>query len=537
MTEEIERLIPNPKKRSKKWISTAVSDSLTNDQTLRYASAEYFVHNLVSPVYFYNKLRTQVPSDAVIIEIGPHTLFSKVISKTLENSIYMSVIRRDQNETNIETLLTNIGKLYEMGYNPSIEKLYTEVVWPVARNTQSISSLIRWQHSDSYLVKKYPDYYFNYTAADMNVRIDMARNFKSYLPDHCIDGSILFPASGYLMLTWRQLAASRGKIWNQIPIVFEEVQFRRAVFLSETEPTKLKVRFHDCSGICSQITLIFINIDFCFTIKGEFVVMENSTVVCKGRCYSPEESPLRIQDLFHEQDINEQLDSDQTLDNSDIYKELRAQGYDYGPKFKKMYKFNCVNSGQLVGQIEWDGNWITFLDSLFQTMALTLPFRKLMVPVMISSLRCDPKVLFSAISESKISENSNNNSFETNGGQREDIIESKAEENTKTVDIFSESNNEFLETIIDSSFHKYKSLLKFYSDVNSKIMITNGLEVENLLAVPISRKTIGSTELKLESYQFIANKECDAIDNNLKITINEYINVRKILVNYQDDLN
>ena len=248
MTKRIAEILPQPKRRSKKWVSTAVRESVPDNEALKYASAEYFVHNLVSPVYFYNKLRTQVPTDAVIIEIGPHSLFGKVVSKTLDNSTHLSLIKRDQNDTNIETFLTTIGKLYEIGYNPSIERLYPKIEWPVARHTQSISSLVRWDHSGSYLVKKYPDYYFNYTASDMNAKFDMMRDLKSYLPDHCIDGSIIFPATGYLMLAWRQLAASKGRIWNQISVVFEEVQFRRAVFLSDTEPTRLKVRFHDISG-------------------------------------------------------------------------------------------------------------------------------------------------------------------------------------------------------------------------------------------------------------------------------------------------
>ena len=84
-----------------------------------------------------------MPTDAVIIEIGPHSLFAKVVSKTLENSTHLSLIKRDQNDTNIDTFLTTIGKLYELGYNPAIEKLYPKVEWPVARNTQSNSSLVR----------------------------------------------------------------------------------------------------------------------------------------------------------------------------------------------------------------------------------------------------------------------------------------------------------------------------------------------------------------------------------------------------------
>jgi fatty acid synthase len=246
MTDEITKYLPKPKLRSKKWMSTAVLDSECED-ILRYASAEYFVHNLISPVYFYNKLKT-LQTDAIILEIGPHALFSKIITQTLESSTYLSLIKKDANETNLDMFLSSLAKLYEFGLNPTIENLYPKVKWPVARGTQSISSLIQWDHKQTYFVRKFPDYHFRATASDMNEVIDLQRAIKSFLPDHSIDGNVLFPATGYMMLAWRQLAAFHGKIWNQMPVVFEDVQFRRPVFLSDNDVTRMKVRYFQHSG-------------------------------------------------------------------------------------------------------------------------------------------------------------------------------------------------------------------------------------------------------------------------------------------------
>ena len=47
---------------------------------------------------------------------------------------------------------------------------------------------------------------------------------------------------------------------------------------------------------------------------------------------------------------------------------------------------------------------ITFMDSLLQTLSAAMPFRKMMVPVMIKQLRCDPKVLYEGLSKNKIAE-------------------------------------------------------------------------------------------------------------------------------------
>jgi fatty acid synthase len=247
MTDVLKKIIKNPKKRSKKWISTSIQPSKQINDELKNASAEYFVYNLLSPVLFYNALKT-LPSDAIVIEIGPHALFSSIITKTLESVSYVPLVKRDQNDTNLELFLFSIGKLYELGVNPSIEKLYPKVEWPVARNTQSISSLIKWDHKENYFVRKYPEYHFRATAADMNLSISTSLRDDAYLKDHCIDGKVLFPATGYLMLAWRRLASVHGKHWNDLPVVFEDVQIRRPIFLSALEKTKITIRLHQSTG-------------------------------------------------------------------------------------------------------------------------------------------------------------------------------------------------------------------------------------------------------------------------------------------------
>jgi fatty acid synthase len=256
LTEELKKVVPNPKLRSKKWISTALMDS-EFDESLLYAGAEYFVHNLISPVYFYNKFK-HLPSDAIVLEIGPHGLFSKVVKETLESGNYISVMKKDSNETNLDMFLTSIAKLYELGLNLTIENLYPKVEWPVARSTQSLSSLMKWDHKENLHIRKYPDYHFRPTSSDLNESYNPTQNIKAFMPEHCIDGNVLYPATGYLMLAWRRMAGYYGKIWNQLPVIFEDVQFRRPIFLSDTDITRIKVKYHDTSGEFHRIILVFL---------------------------------------------------------------------------------------------------------------------------------------------------------------------------------------------------------------------------------------------------------------------------------------
>ena len=146
--DSVKKYITESKLRSKKWISTSVLQ-IDGQKELLYASPEYFATNLINSVQFYPKLK-ELPSNAIVVEIGPHSLFRKIVNETLESVSYFSLIKKDSNDTNLDNILQTIGKLYELGLNPSIENLYPSVEWPVARSTQSINSLMKWDHSIHY---------------------------------------------------------------------------------------------------------------------------------------------------------------------------------------------------------------------------------------------------------------------------------------------------------------------------------------------------------------------------------------------------
>ncbi|CAG2102821.1 unnamed protein product, partial [Medioppia subpectinata] len=501
LTEELKKVVPNPKPRSKKWISTAVIESEPKDE-LRTASAEYFVHNLISPVYFYNKFK-HLPSDALILEIGPHGLFGKVVKETLESGTYVSLIKKDSNDTNLDMFLQSIARLYELGLNPLIEKLYPSVQWPVARNTQSLSSLIRWDHKDSYFVKKYPDFHFRSTASDLNEVIYMSRALKSFLPEHVIDGNVLYPATGYLMLAWKRMAATYGRIWNQIPVIFEDVQFRRAIFLSDSEETRIKVKYQEHSG--------------------EFAIYESNHISCVGKIRTTDEYCLNVQHLLIDNNKN---DFEVEIKAKDIYKDLKILGYDYGPKFRKLVSIRSKNFKTLEGEIEWDGNMITFLDSLLQTMALGQPFKKMMVPVMIKALRCDPKALYEGVREHRVAEQRDIDllSDETYDHVMDDNM--KLKDDVIMESVMDSQNIDVIEELFSKEFHIYKSVLPFHVDINSRMIVTKGVELEDLMGLPMPRKT-NVQDLKLESYQFVANEENMAVDECVKNSVEEYVKVSK----------
>jgi fatty acid synthase len=130
--------------------------------------------------------------------------------------------------------------------------------------------------------------------------------------------------------------------------------------------------------------------------SGEFSILEGNNIVSFGRIYASDDT-LQKQNLVY--DKKSDKDFDLILDSNDVYKELRIRGYDYGPKFRGIQELRIEDSKKVYGSIEWTGNMIPFMDSLIQSQAIALPFRKIFVPVMIASIRCDPKKFFDAVEE------------------------------------------------------------------------------------------------------------------------------------------
>ncbi|EEC14647.1 fatty acid synthase, putative [Ixodes scapularis] len=63
-----------------------------------------------------------------------------------------------------------------------------------------------------------------------------AKENDCYLAGNQIDGRVLFPATGYMVLAWKSLAKRSGKPYNQVPVVFEDVTLHRATIFPKNDP-------------------------------------------------------------------------------------------------------------------------------------------------------------------------------------------------------------------------------------------------------------------------------------------------------------
>jgi len=374
LLEKLRDIIPSKTPRSSKWVSSSIPQGRWNEELAKYSAPEYYVNNLVSSVLFQEALE-HVPKNAVLIEIAPHTLLQAILKRSLgSEAVYLGLSKRNNNNANLDYLLQTLGKLYTLGWNPAIENLYPKVQYPVPRGTQSLSSLIKWDHSQSWLVTQYPEYFNPSASSDYVVKVNVAEAEDEYLVGHKIDGRVIYPATGYLMLAWKMLAKVKGQFYDKIPVEFENVTIHRATILPKQGEVKFTIRMMETSG--------------------EFSISESGTIVASGRVFTPEEpSPLKLQHIVDEIFAEPLKEDAIELTPGDIYKELRVRGYDYGETFRLIK--DAVDNGYR-GHVAWTGKWIAFADNLLQLSIVYSSARALMLPVRIQSIRCDPSVITAA---------------------------------------------------------------------------------------------------------------------------------------------
>ncbi|NWU85061.1 FAS synthase, partial [Onychorhynchus coronatus] len=366
----LRKVIPHPKPRSARWISTSIPESQWQSDLAKNSSAEYHVNNLVSPVLFREGLK-HIPENAVVVEIAPHALLQAILRRSLKPTCTILPLMKKEHKNNLEFFLTQIGKIHLTGINVFGNNLFPSVEYPVPVGTPLISPYIKWDHSQDWDVPKAEDFPAGSkgSASASVYNIDVSPDSPDhYLVGHCIDGRVLYPATGYLVLAWRTLARSLGMPMEQMAVMFEDVTIHQATILPKKGSVQLEVRLMPASR--------------CFEVSG------NGNLAVSGKISLLENTALKN---FHNQpdDFRTQVDksSKSGLLKEDVYQELHLRGYNYGPTFQGVLECNSEASA---GKVLWSGNWVTFLDTLLHVLVLAEPGRSLRLPTRIRSVCIDP---------------------------------------------------------------------------------------------------------------------------------------------------
>lgn len=366
--------------KSNNWYSSLYTTKKSDSEAERSfeINAQYYVENLCSPVRFRDAMMNiQEPDKSILTEIGPHGLFQPILKQKLLTQLhYVSFMKRMDGSVN--SILQGLGQLYQQGQSFKLAKLYPAVQFPVHKGTGSVSSIIRWNHHHKFFVAKYPES-FRRPPCEARLKFDLIDESDKYLAGHCVDGRILFPATGYLYLVWRSFSLTMDKVGDQlksnseailIPVEFNNVRLYRATILGSA-PVELLVRIEEATG--------------------QFEVREGGSVVVDGYISHPTANPEGMQ-YSYIKDNPSFADKNMTLAPEDVYKQFRVCGYDYGESFRNIVS---ASSDGLKVQVKWTGKFIPFSDSVLQSLFLAICKKTsaLFLPTKFEYMRINPKLL------------------------------------------------------------------------------------------------------------------------------------------------
>lgn len=109
LLEYLKEVIPEPKLRSLKWISTSNVEDNWNTDLAQYCSAEYHTNNLLSSVLFEEGCR-HIPKSAICIEIAPHGLLQAILKRSLGEKVVNIPLTNRTAEDPLNFLLQAVGK-------------------------------------------------------------------------------------------------------------------------------------------------------------------------------------------------------------------------------------------------------------------------------------------------------------------------------------------------------------------------------------------------------------------------------------------
>ncbi|MFH4976009.1 hypothetical protein AB6A40_002718 [Gnathostoma spinigerum] len=369
MLKAMSAVVPNPKPRSSRWISTSIPESEWDGELAQTCSGAYHTNNAIKPVLFYEALQ-KIPPNAVTIEIAPHSLMHSILRRTLQKTVTnIGLMNVKEKHRELEAFLQQLGKLYQTGIDIHIEVLYPPVQYPVPIGTPMIGPMWKWDHTmdwpviDGRLMSAAGG---GQVASSASYTIDpFAPDSKeAFLLDHCIDGRVLYPFTGHMVLAWRTICKLKGVDYQKTPVILEDIRVYSATIL--TKPIRLDVVVTPGNGY--------------------FEILDGEQLCASGYIRIVDDNApfyySKFEDIKTSQ-IAERIE----LDTEDAYKEFLLRGYEYGQAFRGIYR--TCNSGER-GMLYWTGNWVTFLDSLLQTALLAERADSLRLPTRVRYLRVDP---------------------------------------------------------------------------------------------------------------------------------------------------
>ncbi|MCJ1403811.1 hypothetical protein MMC11_007034 [Xylographa trunciseda] len=381
--QAIHNVQPTSAREPRKMYS-AVSGTLVEASELGPVN---WVRNLVSPVLFSDAVsellcpispeeRKVEKAVDVLLEIGPHAALQGPVAQIMkEHGItgidYRSCLTRGHNA--IETTLATVGALFALGVGVDIAKVNTDADNGLRETPRPLVDLpsYSWNHSRTYWgesrtskeyrLREYPQLsLLGAPYPNMGENEHMWRGFlriseEQWIRDHQIQGSILYPAAGYLAMAIeaaRQIA-EKGRLIRQFCL--RDIQIPAAAVVTEETDMEciFQLRPHHIATRDRSATWLAFTVSTC----GDGQTLRQN---CSGLLlieYEAEKgSAISLERAFENQvDKNEYHAAEDfckfTEEPQEFYQRLAALGLMYGSAFQKVSRIR-TGSGKSCCSVE-----------------------------------------------------------------------------------------------------------------------------------------------------------------------------------------
>ncbi|KAL8763349.1 MAG: hypothetical protein Q9184_000820 [Pyrenodesmia sp. 2 TL-2023] len=259
--ESMSSLVPQPQSEVK--FHSSVKGRLVDTSTL---TANYWVENMISPVQFLDGVQSMygnLPGPDVLIEIGPHSTLEAPLRDIIKANPnwsskvrYLSTLVR--NKDAVMTALSMAASLYVLGARLDLSAI-NQVDSMTSSKLLSDLPAYPWNHSKrhwhesrlsiNHRQKRFPrSDLLGLLVDDFNMQEVRWRNILRladlpWLLDHNVQGSVIFPLTGYLAMAleaiFQYATLHNLPVTNSTSYRLREVQVSRSIVLSEEKPTEI----------------------------------------------------------------------------------------------------------------------------------------------------------------------------------------------------------------------------------------------------------------------------------------------------------
>ena len=280
--------------------------------------AMYWWRNVRQPVLFASAMSNLVRAGSrLFLELGPHPALESSITDVMseqgkQGSVFHS-LKRETSES--EQILTNLAGLHVLG---------VPINW--AAVNQSTEQLVRlpkypWNYSSYWIESEqsaserldpipHPLLGRQVAAEKPTWQFQLDPRLFDYLHDHQIWDSIVFPGAGYGEIGF----AIAAQLFPQQPYVVEELEIKKALFVSEEHVPTVRVTFDTETKSFTIHSTISKGV-WDLNARGRLIEM-------------PAEIPSTIDVAAMQNSFTDHID------HESYYADFAAAGYQFGPRFQ-----------------------------------------------------------------------------------------------------------------------------------------------------------------------------------------------------------